>query len=68
MLKKLFQNKFNTQKDTPDNTSVANQSNKPEGSSAESSGEDALEETGTFMLTTDMLKECEDLEDLLNDV
>lgn len=30
--------------------------------------DDALDETGTFMLDVNQLKECEDLEDLLNDV
>jgi len=30
--------------------------------------EDGLDETGTFMLDVNQLKECEDLEDLLNDV
>lgn len=36
--------------------------------SAEQSVEDGLDETGTFMLDVNQLKDCEDLEDLLNDV
>lgn len=30
--------------------------------------EDGLDETGTFMLDVNQLKECEDLDDLLKDV
>lgn len=30
--------------------------------------EDMLDETGTFMLDVNKLKDCDDLEDLLNDV
>lgn len=32
------------------------------------SAEDSLDETGTFMLDVNQLKECEDLDDLLKDV
>ena len=37
-------------------------------STANDQVEDGLDETGTFMLDVNQLKECEDLEDLLNDV
>lgn len=35
---------------------------------AEENPEDGLDETGTFMLDVNQLKECEDLDDLLKDV
>ena len=37
-------------------------------SNAQDNGEDSLDETGTFMLDVNQLKECEDLDDLLKDV
>lgn len=36
--------------------------------SASEEAEDMLDETGTFMLDLNKLKECEDLDDLLNEV
>ncbi|PIQ24123.1 hypothetical protein COW36_10875 [bacterium (Candidatus Blackallbacteria) CG17_big_fil_post_rev_8_21_14_2_50_48_46] len=40
----------------------------PKTEEKQSSGEDMLDETGTFMLDINQLKETEDLDDLLNDV
>lgn len=37
-------------------------------SDAQDNLEDGLDETGTFMLDVNQLKECEDLDDLLKDV
>ena len=40
----------------------------PQPAAKPESTEDALDETGTFMLDINQLKDCEDLEDLLKDV
>jgi hypothetical protein len=40
----------------------------PKTTAPQDSTEDALDETGTFMLDVNQLKECEDLDDLLKDV
>lgn len=58
MLDKLFKRAEKKKETAPA------QENKP----ATEDMDDALDETGTFMLDVNQLKECEDLEDLLNDV
>lgn len=40
----------------------------PQTAAKTESSEDALDETGTFMLDVNQLKDCEDLDDLLKDV
>jgi hypothetical protein len=59
MLDKLFK-KVNKNKDEA--------KEQPKAENKQSSQEDMLDETGTFMLDINQLKETEDLEDLLNDV
>lgn len=58
MLDKLFKRAEKKKETAPA------QESKPAGEDMD----DALDETGTFMLDVNQLKECEDLEDLLNDV
>lgn len=58
MLNKLFKRKDKEEKPAEAQQTEGSQDNI----------EDGLDETGTFMLDVNQLKECEDLEDLLNDV
>ena len=64
MLDKLLRKIKNPQTEEKSAPPAASSSSK----SASEEAEDMLDETGTFMLDLNKLKETEDLDDLLNDV